>query len=128
MLKSLWVGLSVVVWLVMCVAFAAALATWATAAEPVSVASWRPAPVALPDIGVPTLQPLSVPAFSAVSWRPNNPVIAPAPPVSLASWRPAQREVTTAPSTPPPAVVAATGYWQTQCTKKGCRLVWVSLR
>lgn len=113
MLKSLWVGLTVVVWLVTCLAFVAALASWATAAEPVSVASWRPAPAA-------GTQPVTLD-----SWRPVQPVMGQAA-VSLASWRPPKREVTAAPA-PPPPLVAATGYWQTQCTKKGCRLIWVSL-
>ncbi|HTN03320.1 MAG TPA: hypothetical protein VL132_15635 [Planctomycetaceae bacterium] len=101
MLKSLWVGLTVVVWLVTCLAFVAALASWATAAEPVSVASWRPAGVVSQDVGFPTLQPLSMPQFSALSWRPNNPITSAPLTVSLSSWRPAARDVSPPPLTVP---------------------------
>ncbi len=97
MLKSLWVGLSLVVWLVMCVAFAAALATWATAAEPVSVASWRPSGVI--DVS-PGPDDLRAPV-SLQTWRPAAAVTG--PPVSLSSWRPASHDVSPLTIPKPPA-------------------------
>lgn len=122
MLKSLWISLSLVVWLLSCTLFVAALASWATAGEPVSVASWRPSaavtsPAEVVDLGV---------------WRPSSPVaIASGPPVSLASWRPPKREVAAAPASSPPAALVTQqplGYWQQQCGRRGCRLLWVPLQ
>lgn len=124
MLKACWVWMTAIVWLVTCAMFVAALATWATAGEPVSVASWRPAGVAT----APGPDDLRAPV-SLQTWRPAAAVTG--PPVSLASWRPQKREMAAAPVSGPPAALVMQqpqGYWQQQCTRRGCRLLWVPLR